>query len=144
MENTKITLLVSTTNSQADLGFEAWLDSEKIVDIAHVQQSTEVSIPMVDDEAEHVLKLVLKGKRSEHTLINDQKTIVSDAVLEIQNLAFDGIALDQIVNEQTVYTHDFNGTGIESQHRFFGTMGCNGSVELRFTTPVYLWLLENM
>ena len=144
MENTKITLLVSTTNSQADLGFEAWLDSEKIVDIAHVQQSTEVSIPMVDDEAEHVLKLVLKGKRSEHTLINDQKTIVSDAVLEIQNLAFDGIALDQIVNEQTVYTHDFNGTGTESQHRFFGTMGCNGSVELRFTTPVYLWLLENM
>lgn len=144
MEKTKITFLISPTNSQAKLGFETWLNDQKVVDIGHVQQSTEISIPVDDDDAEHVLKLVLKEKQSAHTVINDAGEIVSDAVLEIQNLSFDGIALGQIVNEKTVYTHDFNGTGKEFQDQFFGVMGCNGTVELRFTTPIYLWLLENM
>ena len=46
--------------------------------------------------------------------------------------------------EQAVYTHDFNGTQPEIEDTFFGEMGCNGTVSLRFTTPIYLWLLENM
>jgi len=144
MKNTNITFLVSTTNPGTELGFEAWLDHQKVLDINHVQQSIDVSIPVAEDEAQHVLELVLKGKQSAHTVINDAGEIVSDAVLEISNLAFDDIPLGQIVNEKTSYTHNFNGTGTTSQHDFFGVMGCNGTVELKFTTPVYLWLLENM
>jgi len=144
MENTKITFSVSPTDSGAELGFEAWLDDQKVVDIDHVQIPSELSILVPEDEAEHVLKLVLKGKQSEHTTINESGDIVADAVLEIHNLAFDGIALGQIVTEKTVYTHDFNGHGDAINEQFFGTMGCNGTVELRFTTPIYLWLLENM
>jgi hypothetical protein len=144
METTTITFLVSTTDFGAKLGFETWLNDQKVIDIDHVKESTEVSIPVAEHDAEHVLKLVLKGKRSEHTTVTDTGDIVSDAVLTIQDLSFDGISLGQIVNEKTVYTHDFNGHGTESQHQFFGTMGCNGTVELQFTTPVYLWLLENM
>jgi len=144
MKNTKITFSVSPTNAQAELGFEAWLDDQKVIDIDHVQQFTALSIPVAEHDAEHALKLVLKGKRSEHTTVTDTGDIVADAVLTIQDLSFDGISLGQIVNEKTVYTHDFNGHGTESQHQFFGTMGCNGTVELQFTTPVYLWLLENM
>jgi hypothetical protein len=144
MEKTKISFSVSPTNSQAELGFETWLDDQKVIDIDHVQQSTELSILVPEDEAEHVLKLVLKGKQSAHTTVNATGEIVADAVLEISNLAFDNIPLGQIVNEKTVYTHDFNGTGTESQHQFFGVMGCNGTVELKFATPMYLWMLENM
>ena len=29
-------------------------------------------------------------------------------------------------------------------HPFFGNMGCNGYVSLKFATPIYLWLLEHM
>ena len=144
MEKTKITFLVSTTNPDADLGFEAWLNDQKVVDIDHVKESTEVSVPVSDDDGEHVLKLILKGKRLEHTIINDSGDIVADAVLEIVNLAVDSIPLGQVINEKTVYTHDFNGTQTVIKDQFFGTMGCNGTVELKFTTPIYLWLLENM
>jgi hypothetical protein len=144
MEKTKITFLVSTTDSNSKLGFEAWLNNQQIVDIDHITNHTEVSVPVPDDEAEHVLKLILKGKRSEHTTVTDTGDIVSDAVLTIQDLSFDGIPLGQIVNEKTVYTHDFNGTQPVIKDHFFGTMGCNGTVELKFSTPMYLWLLENM
>jgi hypothetical protein len=144
MENTKITFSVTNTNPAAKLGFETWLDDQLIVDINHVQTITEILIPVVDSEAEHVLKLVLKNKLSEHTVVNSSGDIESDSVLEICNLSFDEIALGQLVNEKTLYTHDFNGTATKSQHQFFGVMGCNGTVELKFTTPIYIWLLENM
>mgnify|MGYP003352455181 CR=1 FL=1 len=42
------------------------------------------------------------------------------------------------------YRHDYNGTGQPTEDNFFGVLGCNGTVELRFTTPIYLWLLEHM
>lgn len=144
METTNITFSVSSSNSATELGFEVWLDNQQVFNIDHVQQSTKISIPVVDDDAEHALRLVLKGKHPEHTTISDTGDIVADAVLEIQDLEFDGIPLGQIVNEKTVYTHDFNGTQTVIKDQFFGTMGCNGTVELQFTTPIYLWLLENM
>ena len=132
------------TNSSAKLGFETWLNDQKIFDIDYVQTSTEVSVPVIDDEGEHVLKLVLKGKHPEHTTVNSSGDIVDDARLTIDNLSFDDIPLGQIVSEKTVYCHDFNGSREPINDRFFGEMGCNGTVELRFTTPIYLWLLENM
>jgi isocitrate dehydrogenase len=144
MESTKITFLVTNSNPATELGFETWLDDQKIIDIEHVQTTVEVSIPVNDNDGDHVLKLVLKGKQANHTVLNANGDIVSDAVLSIQDLAFDGIALGHIVTEKTVYTHNFNGHGTESQHQFFGVMGCNGTAELSFTTPMYLWLLENM
>jgi hypothetical protein len=49
-----------------------------------------------------------------------------------------------MVTEQAVYTHDFNGTQQEIQDEFYSEMGCNGTVSLKFSTPIYLWLLEHM
>jgi hypothetical protein len=144
MEKTKITFSVSTTNSQAKLGFETWLDDQKIVDIDHVQESTEISIPVPNQDAEHVLKLVLKGKCADHTTVDSDGEIVSDAMLTIADLAFDGIKLGQIVCNQATYAHDFNGSGEPVENHFFGNMGCNGTVSLKFSTPIYIWLLENM
>jgi len=144
MKNTKITFTVSNTSPNAELGFETWLDDQMVFDTDHVQELVEISIPVTDDDADHVLKLVLKNKTFEHTRLNAGGEIESDVVLEIKDIAFDGIKLGQIVNEQTVYTHDFNGSGTQTQHQFYGIMGCNGTAELKFSTPLYLWLLENM
>jgi len=46
--------------------------------------------------------------------------------------------------DHATYTHNFNGTQAETTDKFYGEMGCNGTVSLRFTTPIYLWLLETM
>ena len=86
----------------------------------------------------------MKHKTTEHTKIDEQGNIITDACLTVSNLAFDEIELKQIFINQAVYTHDFNGTQTEIQDKFYGNMGCNGTVTLKFATPIYLWLLEHM
>ena len=145
MTNTiTITFELSPSNDQAELGFEAWVDDEKFVDIAHVQGPQLIKIDMSDTDGDHELRLILKNKKAEHTKIDDNGAIVSDATLTISGLAFDEIKLGHMVTELATYAHDFNGTKELVQDQFYGEMGCNGVVGLQFTTPVYLWLLEHM
>jgi len=97
-----------------------------------------------DNEGDHVLRVILKNKQPEHTCIDQSGAIVSDALLTISDFNFDEIDCTQLVQTHAVYRHNFNGTGVDVENKFFGSMGCNGTVELKFTTPLYLWLLENM
>ena len=145
MSNTvTITCTVDTTAPDATLGFEAWVDSQKFADSDHVQAQQSVVIEIDDDDGEHELRFVLKNKTSDHTQVDAAGNIVSDARLIVTDLAFDEIHLGHIFTEQAVYTHNFNGTQKEIQDKFYREMGCNGTVSLKFTTPIYLWLLEHM
>jgi hypothetical protein len=145
MTNTiTITFELNTSDGQAELGFEAWVDDEKFVDVAHVQVRQLITIDMSDTDGDHQLQLILKNKTAAHTKIDDNGTIVSDATLTISNLSFDEIKLGHMVTKLATYDHNFNGTKAPVQDRFYGEMGCNGTVSLGFTTPIYLWLLENM
>jgi hypothetical protein len=145
MTNTiSISFELNTSDSQAELGFEAWVDDEKFVDIAHVQSQQLIKIDIDDADGEHTLELILKNKKATDTKIDDNGTIVSDATLSISGLAFDEIKLGHMVTKLATYIHNFNGTKELTQDQFYGEMGCNGTVSLGFTTPIYLWLLENM
>jgi hypothetical protein len=145
MTNTvSIAFELNTTNESAELGFESWVDDTQFIDIAHVQGPQLIKIDIPDTDGNHELRLVLKGKTEKHTEIDEQGTIVSDAILTISNLAFDEIKLGYMVTKLATYSHDFNGTKQPIQDTFHGVVGCNGTVSLKFTTPVYLWLLENM
>jgi hypothetical protein len=126
------------------LGLEIWIDNQKLFDQDHVQESHRISTDLSDDEGEHELRLVLKNKLTEHTRVDANNTIVSDAIISVNGLEFDSIALNQIVTDLAEYQHNFNGSGELSVHKFYGDLGCNGTVSLKFTTPVYLWLLEHM
>ena len=129
----------------AELGFEAWIDQRKFLDIDHVTETQKITVDVDDqDIAEHELRLVLKNKTTEHTKVDENGNIIADARLIIKDLAFDEIQLRHMLVEQAVYTHDFNGTGKATEDKFYGELGCNGTVSLKFATPVYLWLLEHM
>jgi hypothetical protein len=52
--------------------------------------------------------------------------------------------VNQLFLDKCVYTHNFNGTRPEITDTFFGIAGCNGTISFSFSTPIYLWLLENM
>ena len=146
MEHSKFSFQLTPTNPIARLGFEAWVNDQCIFNTDHVHEESTITGYLPDDnqEAEHRLKFVLKNKQPEDTQLNDLGEIVQDACLQISNVVFDGIELGHMVNKLTVYQHDFNGTGELVKENFFGTMGCNGSAELKFTTPIYLWFLENL
>ena len=140
-----ITFNLATTDATAELGFEAWIDDRKFLDVDHVKETQTVTVELEDqDDAEHELRLVLKNKTAEHTQVDEQGNIITDARLIITDVTFDEIKLGYMLVEKAVYTHDFNGNGAMTQDKFYGELGCNGTVSLKFATPVYLWLLEHM
>jgi len=146
MNNTfKITADVDTNSAETPLGLEVWLDNSQIHNIDPVSGPASLSVYVDDDtEQEHELKFVLKNKTTGHTKVDEVGNILYDAVVEVKNLKFDEIELGHMFYEQAVYRHDFNGNGPATEEKFYGTMGCNGTASLKFTTPMYLWLLENM
>lgn len=107
----------------------------------------QMSVAMdIDDNVEQLqtLRIDMQGKTPEDTKLDDQANIVDDVVLYANKFEIDGIAVDLAVFEHCVYTHNFNGFGNAVNDRFHGVMGCNGTVTFDFTTPIYIWLLENM
>jgi hypothetical protein len=146
MENSKFSFKLTPTDPAAELGFEVWVNDQCVFDTEHVAESLTITGDLPNDnvETDHTLKMVLKNKLPEHTTISESGEILHDACLEITELRFDGIDLGFNILQTTVYRHNFNTTDELSEHKFFGTMGCNGGVELKFSTPIYLWILENM
>lgn len=145
MATLKLKFDIVPSNPNAPLGVEVWFDQQCIVDQSQLTESYLVNHDFDDTiEQSHVLKIVVKNKTAEHTRIDADGNIVGDSVLEIKNFVVDEIDIDQLVREQAVYCHNFNGAGVETTDPFYNIVGCNGTVTLKFSTPVYLWLLENM
>ncbi len=135
---------ITSTNTAAELGAEVWLDQTCVLNCEHVDSPQNFVCTVDDQDAEHELRIVMKHKRAEHTKINQQGGIDEDACLTVSDLRVDDIDLPLLVFCDHIYTHDFNGTRPLSSHRFYGVMGCNGEVVLKFTTPIELWLLEKL
>ena len=144
MDSVKFSCVISPSNTAVSLGCEVWIDDTCVFDQDHVTDPVVVAHELSDADGEHTLRITLKNKLPKHTQIDDQDNIVSDALLGVTEISFDEIDCTQIVQDLAVYRHNLNGTGPEIEDRFFGDMGCNGSVELKFITPIYLWLLESM
>jgi len=104
----------------------------------------DIAIDVADDDGQHVLAFELSGKLPEHTKTDSAGTITEDVTVSVEDVSFDDIQLGHIFYAKSMYEHDYNGSGAPIQDQFWGIMGCNGTVTLPFTTPIYLWLLENM
>lgn len=92
---------------------------------------------------EFVLSIELAGKNETHTVVDDEGNITSDVMVTITGFELDGVDITHLVQQKARYTHDFNGSQEVTVDQFFGDMGCNGRVEFAWTSPVYVWLLEN-
>ena len=143
-DQVQVACTISSLDPTAAVGLEIWLDDTQIYNTEHVVDPVNYTHEFADTDGEHQLRFVMKNKIQAHTTIDQEGNILSDCRLCIEKLSFDEIEVGQIFIEQAVYEHDFNGTADTIQDKFFGEMGCNGTLTLAFTTPVYLWLLENM
>jgi hypothetical protein len=147
MENTEqvaIKFHISNSNPTATLGIRVWLDTQAVYENSHVPQDIDFEHNISDADGEHELAIELFGKFPEHTKIDSDGNILEDAMLTINDITIDGIDFSQLFKERSEYHHNFNGTKENTVEKFYGNMGCNGQVRLKFSTPVYIWLLENM
>lgn len=142
MDSVAISFQVRSTGP--DLRLRAWLDDIECSDIKLTDHFQTFVHEFCDDDRDHVFEIELTGKKIEHTLVDSHGQILEDRVVEIRQVQLDGIDLGQLLYDKTTYTHDHNGTSDIIIDKFFGTMGCNGRVRLAFTSPIYLWLLENL
>ena len=144
MHKINLSFVVNTTDPDAAVGFEAWLDTEKFFDSDHIRGPITVTHEIEDDDGEHQLTWVLKNKTNEHTRVSDTGEIVKDVLISLGEITVDDINIDSIVQNLSQYYHNFNGSADETQDEFYGNLGCNGRLVLEFKTPFYLWLLDNM
>ena len=146
MNNTStISFDLDTTSSDSEIAILVYVDNVCVFETLHLKSIHHFSHTINDDdECEHELKVVMSGKTTEHTKIDDSGNILKDVLISITNANIDDIDITQIFLNKIVYTHDFNGTQSEITDTFHGYMGCNGTLHFKFATPMYLWLLENM
>lgn len=143
MEICKLSLEATTPGSH--IGLQIRLDGRVIFDSYEALDHHAFEHEFTDSaNAQHVLEIEMMGKLPSDTEIDSQGQILSDRAITIENMAFDDIELGQLVIDSATYTHDFNGSQDTIQDQFYGSLGCNGIVRIEFSSPVYLWMLENM
>lgn len=145
MSTYQIACTVGTTDVTAGLGLEIWLDHQQLYCCNQINfESLPLTFDIAEDQADHELRFVMKGKTAEHTVVDSTGAITKDACITVTDLQFDQIELTQLLSTKAKYVHDFNGSGATTHHQFYGVMGCNGTVSLEFFAPVYLWLFEHL
>ena len=100
------------------------------------------------DEREHVLGIRLLNKEMSDTVQNEDKTaIVNDLLLNIVSIEIDDIEVGKCKWENSVFVLDspaeYNGQTVTELTRCVN-LGFNGEYQFKFSTPYYVWLLENM
>ena len=135
---------ISTTDASCALGVRVMLDGTTLYDNTHLTGTYHFKHDISDEDGEHELSIEMYGKLLEHTKVTDTGEITQDALITVDNIQLDSIDTNQVVQNLIEYHHDFNGSQAPIVDRFYGSMGCNGAIKLKFVTPIYLWLLENM
>jgi hypothetical protein len=144
MDAVRFNCKIAPTDPKVPLGLEIWLDQHKFFDQDHIDQTYQIEHEISDDDGDHEIRFVLKNKQPDHTTVDLEGNIVTDATVTVSDIKFDGIDCQYLTTTLAQYQHDFNGTGDPTTESFYGEMGCNGTVSLKFSTPIYIWLLENM
>lgn len=144
MQTSCISFLIKSSNYDMPLGVRILLDDQVLTEHHHLREPINFEQEINDDIGDHVLQIELFNKTAEHTRIDQQGNILEDVLLEIVDISVDGINLENIMPEISKYCHNNNGNSDFVEEKFYGAMGCNGSVKIPFSTPIYLWLLENL
>jgi hypothetical protein len=97
--------------------------------------------------------IIRSGKNKNQTMVNDKGDILKDQLLHIKSIEIDEIDIGGLVYEG-IYTPQYpepwatqqREAGVELRESFKNVtqMGHNGKWEFKFTSPFYMWLLENL
>ena len=144
METFDISFDLTSSDYDCGLGFEVFYNNKQILNIDHCRSSTILAFTLDAEEGDQELKFIMKNKTMDHTTVDENGQIVKDAYLNISNFTINSVELGHTFLEQCKYHHDFNGSQDPVVDKFYGDMGCNGTLIFSFQSPIYLWLVMNM
>jgi hypothetical protein len=97
-------------------------------------------------EGPQSLKIRLENKEDSDVLKDnyddpDNYKIIGDMLLNIKNIEIDEISLDNLLYNKSLFTPDDPARPVLDKCL---DLGWNGTWNLEFTSPFYIWLLENI
>jgi hypothetical protein len=115
-----------------------WVDDNLLLDGAIISP-VELSWQGTLEDGEHSIRIELYGKEYvKETILEDGK-IIKDQLLNIDDIFIDDISLSRMLYNLNKYAAD---TGVT--HYNIINLGWNGTWEIKFHVPIYVWFLENL
>jgi hypothetical protein len=96
------------------------------------------------EPGDHVLGVVFKNKQADDTCgFQEDGTWMWDKMLHIEAVEMDDIDIETLVYSEGTYTYT-DSTGTEQTVAGSTSMSWNGTWSLKFSTPLYIWMLERL
>ena len=97
----------------------------------------------VEEEKEHSLRIQLLNKEETDVVKTaDETGIEKDMLLNIETIEIDDIELEFLKWSLSMFTPDTPFSGYPKNMTV--NLGLNGTYEIKFDSPFYIWLLSNM
>ena len=106
----------------------------------------------LENDKSHTLNIIRTGKTEQETVL-ENNTIIKDQLLNIKYMEIDEIDLGSLTYEG-VYTPEYperwatqqrdKGVNLPKSFKNVTQIGHNGIWTFNFTSPFYMWLLENL
>ena len=101
----------------------------------------------VEEDTENFLTIEYMNKDAKRDVILDDSGMpIADKHVEINSISFDDIELEffSLSDPNTFKYEPIDPEGWETTGFEASKLPWNGKTTLRFTTPIYIWLLENL
>jgi len=101
----------------------------------------------VEEDTENFLTIEYMNKEAKRDVILDDNGMpIADKHVEINSISFDDIELEffSLSDPNTFKYEPIDPEGWETTGFEASKLPWNGKTTLRFTTPIYIWLLENL
>ena len=96
------------------------------------------------EENVHELKIKIQNKNEANTLIDHKSKILQDTLFNLENLSFDGIEITNLILQRDDIAQFYvNNKPTDIIHKTL-EYGHNGTFHMKFSVPVYDWLLETL
>ena len=142
MENLKFDILLTSTQWGKVPEFNIYID-DNLIEHASCNERHESSFMHEIADGDHELRIELLNKTNDDCVQNADKTeIIKDMQLHVSNIKIDHIDLGLIRHTCSTFVPKD-----PEQHETLKEcvdLGWNGIYILKFTSPFYIWLLENM
>lgn len=135
--------LTTKSNKNSELRLDFKFNDQLIESFVLTDQPRQFRHEFDDAEADHKLEIVLSNKRAEQTKLDQHGQIIEDVLAEVYDVKINEIDIGSVFYGQSLYFHDSNGYSRPTVGQFFRQLGCNGTVKFEFSTPGYVWLMEN-
>ena len=107
----------------------------------------------LEETKNHTLTIKGLKKDSRQTIINEKGDLLKDQLLHIKSISIDDIDIGALLFEG-VYTPDYPepwatqqrnaGVNLRESFKNVTALGFNGQWKFQFSSPFYMWLLENL